>query len=81
MPIIKRIGPFRFFIYSHENVETHEPPHVHVRSGDGEASFDLSTGEVRKVRGYTDVEVNRIRELVVEHRSEFLRRWYEFFDR
>lgn len=81
MPTIKRIGPYRFFFYSHENVETHEPPHIHVRSGDGEASFGLATVEPREAWGYTPTELNRIRDLVLAHRAEFLRRWYGFFDR
>ncbi len=81
VPVIKRIGPFRFFLYSQENVESHEAPHVHVRSADGEASFGLSPVKLRKARGYTEIEVNRIRALVVDHREEFLRRWYDFFDR
>lgn len=81
MPTLLRIGPYRFFFYSHENVKSHEPPHVHVRSADGEASFELAPVKARESRGYNRAEMNQIGELVEAHRIEFLRRWYGFFDR
>jgi hypothetical protein len=31
MPTVLRLGPFRFYFYSHE---PNEPPHVHVDRGD-----------------------------------------------
>ena len=42
MPVIHRLGPYRFFFFSDENRETFEPPHVHVLSGNGSAVFWLS---------------------------------------
>jgi hypothetical protein len=51
MPVIHRFGPYRFFFYSHENQDTREPPHIHVISGDGEASFWLSPVALREVSG------------------------------
>lgn len=53
MPVVHRFGPYRFFFYSHENQQTNEPPHVHVISSDGEASFWLSPVAVREASGYT----------------------------
>jgi hypothetical protein len=80
MPVVHRFGPYQFFFYSHENQATREPPHIHVRSGDGAASFWLSPVHFRESGGYTPREIERIRRIAVAHRSELLRRWHEYFD-
>lgn len=80
MPTIYRIGPYRFYFFSEENAASHEPPHVHVRSGDGVASFWLSPVRVREFQGYTPREVERIRRIVAANRDFLLRRWHEFFE-
>jgi hypothetical protein len=80
MPVVHRFGPYQFFFYSHEITATREPPHIHVRSGDGAASFWLRPVLLRESAGYTPREVERIRRIVVAHRSELLRRWDECFD-
>ena len=51
MPTIYRFGPYRVYFFAHENQATREPPHVHVRSGKGLASFWLSLVRVRDTRG------------------------------
>ncbi|MDO8486011.1 MAG: DUF4160 domain-containing protein [Candidatus Limnocylindrales bacterium] len=79
VPTVHRFGPYRFYFWSHENRQTGEPPHIHVVSGDGEASFWLSPVAVRDAWDYTPREIERIRRLVVVHREEILRRWHEFF--
>ena len=80
MPVVHRFGPYRFYFWSHENRLTGEPPHVHVASADGEATFWLSPVTVRERWGYTDREVGRIHRIVVAHEQELLRRWHEFFN-
>lgn len=80
MPTVYRLGPYRFYFYSEENDASHEAPHVHVRSGDGVASFWLVPVRTRDFQAYTPREVERIRRIVVEHRDLLLRRWHEFFD-
>lgn len=80
MPVVHRFGPYRFYFYSHENQQTGEPPHIHVVSAHGSASFWLAPVSLREAWGYTPREVERIRRLVVAHREEILRRWHEFFD-
>ena len=79
VPTVHRFGPYRFYFWSHENRETRERPHIHVVSGDGEASFWFSPVAVREAWDYTPREIERIRRLVVAHREEILRRWHEFF--
>ena len=79
VPTVHRFGPYRFFFYSHENQETREPPHIHVVSGEGEASFWLSPVSHRRSWGYTPREIELVRRLVIARREEILRRWNEFF--
>jgi hypothetical protein len=81
MPVILRFGPYRFSFWANENVEAGEPPHVHVRSADGWATFWLDPVRLRRARGYTAAEIERIRRIVVARRIEFRRRWHEFFGR
>ncbi len=80
MPTVHRLGPYRFYFFSEENRASHEPPHIHVRSGDGVASFWLEPVRTRDFEGYTPREVERIRRIVVAHRDLLLRRWHEHFD-
>jgi len=75
VPTLLRIGPYRFFFWSHE----HEPPHVHVESAHGRAVVDLAVVEVKKARGYTARERAQIRAIVVRHREAFPRRWHGYF--
>ena len=80
MPTVHRLGPYRFYFFSEENDASHEPPHIHVRSGGGVASFWLSPVRTRDFQGYNPVEVERIRRIVEANRDLLLRRWHEFFD-
>ena len=81
MPTIHRLGPYRFFFYANENLESGEPPHIHVTSAKGAAVFWLSPVSVRETSGYTPREIERIRRVVIGSREMMLRRWHEFFDR
>lgn len=80
VPLIHRFGPYRFYFYSEENADSFEPPHIHVRSGDGSAVLWLSPVSVREAYGYAPREVERIRRIVTANRDQFLRRWHEYFD-
>jgi hypothetical protein len=77
---VHRFGPYRFYFWSHENRATREPPHIHIVSADGEASFWLSPVSLREAWGYTPREVERIRRIVTTHRAQLLRQWNDFFD-
>ena len=80
MPTVHRFGPYRFYFFSEENDASHEAPHIHVRSGNGVASFWLAPVSVRDFEGYNRREVERLRRNVVANRELLLRRWHEFFD-
>ena len=81
MPTVHRFGPYRFYFYAHENQDTREPPHIHVRSGDGEAKFWLEPVSLENSWRYTPRELARLRRIVTGSRALLLRRWHEFFDR
>jgi hypothetical protein len=44
-----RIGPFRFYFYSHE---PNEPPHVHVDKADARIKVWLDPAEVAKTAAF-----------------------------
>jgi hypothetical protein len=76
VPTLLRVGPFRFYFYSHE---PNEPPHVHVDRGSATIKVWLDTLEVAKSRGFRAHEIGGVVALVGEHRLEFLEAWHEHF--
>ena len=76
MPTLLRIGPFRFYFYSHE---PNEPPHVHVDRGDATIKIWLESLEVAKSRGFRAHEIGGIVGMVEEHRAEFVEAWRGYF--
>jgi hypothetical protein len=67
---------FRFFFYSND----HEPMHVHVRKGDGEAVFNLEGGvELRESLGFKVQELRRAQALAEGHRQAIVDRWRDHF--
>ena len=78
MPTVLRVGPFRFFFYAGDGGE---PGHVHVERDDCEAKFWLDPVRLERSRGFHRKEINRVRELVEEHREPLLESRNEFFRR
>ena len=76
MPTLLRVGPFRFYFYSHE---PNEPPHVHVDCGEATIKVWLETLEVAKSRGFRAHEIGGIVAMVEENRAAFLESWREYF--
>ncbi len=76
MPTVLRVGPFRFFFYAGDGSE---PPHIHVERDDCEAKFWLDPVRMERTDGFRRKEINRIRDLVEEHREHLLESWNEFF--
>jgi hypothetical protein len=79
MPTLFRHDGFRFFFYSNE-ADPHEPPHVHVMGGSGEAKFWLRP-EVSLARssGMDARLLRRLASVVEERRDEIERGWHEYF--
>jgi hypothetical protein len=76
MPTELRVGPFRFFFYAGDG---DEPPHVHVERDDCEAKFWLDPVRLERSGGFRRNEIDRVRELIENHREQLLESWNAFF--
>ena len=76
MPTILRLDGYRFYFYSGEG---NEPPHIHVEFGDKLAKYWLEPVELASSQRVRSHELGDVRRLVVEHRIEFLKAWYDHF--
>lgn len=78
MPAIFTKDGFRFFFYSND----HEPMHVHVRRGGGEAVFEVGTEIVlRESAGLKTKELSAAEDLAEQHKDLIIRKWHEHFNR
>jgi hypothetical protein len=73
LPTVLRMDGFRFYFFSNER---NEPPHVHVRKGDGKRKFWLEPVALAWARGLRPQELSRARELVTENRTVLLEAWH-----
>lgn len=75
MPTVLLSDGFRFVIWPAD----HEPPHVHVFKGDGEAKVHLgSKGELPSfvtIEGMTRAEARKVWKMAVEHQKALLQAW------
>lgn len=78
MPTVLRIGRYRFHFYSDERGE---PPHIHVRTPEGECKFWLDPIRLAKNRGVRSHEVRSIERLVFEHRDFLMENYDEYHHR
>ena len=77
MPIIFEKDGYRFFFYSNE----HEPIHVHVRRGGGEAIFDIEEDvELRESQRMKMNELRKALKLVHENQELIMEKWHEHLD-
>ncbi|MDM8523513.1 DUF4160 domain-containing protein [Desulfococcaceae bacterium HSG8] len=67
---------FKFFFYANE----HEPKHIHVMKGGNFAKIELADLHVSK-NYLSPAELRKALAIVKNHREEFERRWYEYFQR
>jgi len=78
MPKIFEKYGYKFFFYSNE----HEPVHVHVRHGGGEAVFVVERRvELRESQGLKVRELARAAEIATEHRDLIIEKWHEHINR
>ena len=78
MPTVLREQGFQFYFYSHE---TTEPPHVDVDKGGSSCKFWLSTISLARNHSFSDVELNRIRDIIIQKQTFLLAKWNEYFNR
>jgi len=74
VPTILRSDGFRFFFYS---LERGEPPHVHVSHGGKAAKYWLDPVELASSDSFRAHELSRVRQMVIQNKAEFQRRWHE----
>lgn len=75
MPTIFEKDGFRFFFYSND----HDPIHVHVRKGDGEAIFNVEEEVVlRESQGLKVRELSKAQELAEENKQIIIQKWHEY---
>ena len=77
MPTVLRIGAFRFHFYSDER---DEPPHIHVRTTEGECKFWLGDVRLARNRGVKPHDLRTIERLVFEHHPVLLAKYHEFHE-
>jgi len=75
-PTVLRRGPYRFFFFAGDR---DEPAHVHVQRETKRAKFWLDPVRLQNSGGFDPPEINRVEQLVIDHREELLRAWHDFF--
>jgi hypothetical protein len=76
MPTVLRVGPYRFYFYSHE---TTEPPHVHVDRDEQSAKFWLEPVSLARSLGFRKPELGKIQSLIEQHRVQLRKAWHAYF--
>lgn len=76
MPTVLRIGPYRFYFYSHE---PNEPPHIHIDRDNFSAKFWLDNPMLARNYGYPPQELNKLQGLVLKHQQKLLEKWNGYF--
>lgn len=71
-----RVDGFRFYFFSNER---NEPPHVHLRKGNGKGKFWIAPVALAWARGLQPGELSRAREIVIENRGFLLEAWHGHF--
>jgi len=76
MPTVLRIGPYRFYFYSHE---PNEPPHVHVDRDESTAKFWLEPISLANNIGFSAKELRKLQLVVQENQEILLEAWNGYF--
>lgn len=74
MPTIFFFHNLRFFFFSSE----HQPPHIHVKSPNGKAKFNLLDGEMIDESTLQAKELREALKIMEDKREEFLQEWYNY---
>jgi hypothetical protein len=76
MPTILRVGPYRFYFYSHEPGEA---PHVHIDRDRLSAKFWIQNPSLARNSGFSGSELNRLLKLVRMNQTHLAEAWHEYF--
>jgi hypothetical protein len=77
MPTVLRVGPYRFYFYSHE---PNEPPHIHIDRDELSAKFWLDPVQLARNLGFSPKDLRIIEEMVVEHQQDIQEKWDGYFN-
>lgn len=77
MPTVLRIGPYRFYFYSHE---PNEPPHIHVDRDNLSAKFWLQPVQLARNIGFSARDLRAIERMIVDHQEELQEKWNGYFN-
>ncbi len=77
MPTILRIGPYRFYFYSHE---PNEPPHVHIDRDNLSVKFWIQPIQLARNIGFSPKELRVIEKFIVEYREKLQEKWDGYFN-
>ena len=79
MPEILRMFGMRFFFYSRE----HEPIHVHVKSADGNAKFEVLPEGIVLVKneGLKPKDIKAAEMVLEENKELAIEKWNDYFGR
>ncbi len=78
MPVVFQRDGYKFFFYSND----HEPIHIHVRKGGGEAVFNVDAEiDLRESQGLKIKELSKAQELAEENKEIIIQKWHEHLNR
>ncbi|MFP4279784.1 MAG: DUF4160 domain-containing protein [Halochromatium sp.] len=75
MPTLLRIKGWRVHFYSDEGTE---PPHIHIRSAEGECKFWLSPISLARNRGIPAHQLREIERIVFDHQAFLLEKFHDY---
>jgi len=79
MPVILREKGYKLFFYSNEGIPR-EHAHIHIRKAEAVAKVWIEPDvQLESAFGFSSSELSEIAELVLVHREQLLRSWYEYF--
>lgn len=76
MPELFRFFGLRFAFFSND----HPPIHVHVRSSDGTAKFEVNPVLLIENKGLKPKDLKLAEALILENEELIINRWNDFFD-
>lgn len=69
MPTVLRVGPYRFYFYSHE---PNELPHIHIDRDTDSSKFWLEPVSLAKNIGFSAKELRKLYDIVQENQEKLL---------
>jgi hypothetical protein len=76
MPTVLRLGPYRFYFYSHE---PDEPPHIHVDRDNLSAKFWLEPVQLARNIGFSARDLRKLEQMIIDHHEELQEKWNGYF--